>query len=84
MEVYGGENVELGIRVSKVSHPEGLAQLPKRGMNLGGGEMGLRVAECLSLMLLHVCDRAAWGQDRDTGGDLWNLQEEKDLRTCFG
>uniref|UniRef100_A0A452RS01 Glycosyltransferase 2-like domain-containing protein n=1 Tax=Ursus americanus TaxID=9643 RepID=A0A452RS01_URSAM len=30
MEVYGGENVELGIRVSKGSHPEGLAQLPER------------------------------------------------------
>lgn len=31
MEVYGGENVELGIRVSRVSHPHGLAQLSKAG-----------------------------------------------------
>lgn len=28
MEVYGGENVELGIRVSRVSHQEDFAQLP--------------------------------------------------------
>lgn len=34
MEVYGGENVELGIRVSRVSHPLGVAQLSKGQLSL--------------------------------------------------
>lgn len=43
MEIYGGENVELGIRVSRAPHPQSLAQLPRGRMSLGGGEMGIKV-----------------------------------------
>lgn len=47
MEVYGGENVELGIRVSKSSRPEDLAQLSgemneSRGWRNGGKDEGDR------------------------------------------
>lgn len=53
MEVYGGENVELGIRVSRVSYPQVLVWLPKGCMSLGGGEMGLK--DGAHSLILNIC-----------------------------
>lgn len=83
MEVYGGENVELGIRVSRVSHPQVLTQLPKVWMSLWAGEMECKVEHhglilnVYSLSLVHVSVTRANGDRIETQDGIYRVFGKK-------
>lgn len=83
MEVYGGENVELGIRVSRVSHPQVLVWLLKGCMNLGGGEMGLKdgghslILNIQFLTMVHLCVIRAKRDGTETQDGTYRIFRKK-------
>lgn len=82
MEVYGGENVELGIRVSGGSHPQGVAQLPLQGLSLEVEKWGSRLKVMTECPVPNpgpcVLVQPKGQGEGSTEQSLVNFQEEED------